>query len=68
MLTGVVADHRDGLFLSFRHTCRSYLDTVYPDVGEQVTGNHELLMRQEAHATRLLAIAERAVHYLYFRI
>ena len=31
-------------------------------------GYHKLLMGQEAHTTRLLAIAERAVHYLYFRI
>ena len=55
----------DGFHLPFRNTGTCYFDTIYIEVLQQCAGNHQLLMRHKAHAIRLLAIAQRRIHYLY---
>ena len=64
-LAGIAANHPDGLLLALRHSGRSHLDAVYIDIVEQLAGYHQLLVRQEAHAIGLFAIAQGRVHNLY---
>ena len=67
-LTGIAADHLHSILVAVAHLCRGHLDTVHVDVLQQHPGNHQLLVRQEAHAGSLLTIAQRTVHDLHERL
>ena len=65
VLTCPASDALHGLHLAFRDTGTCHLDAVHTHILQQGTGYHQLLVRHEADATRLLTIAKGGVHYLY---
>ena len=67
-LTGIAADHLHSIFVAVAHLCRGHLDTIHVDVLQQHPGNHQLLVRQEAHTGSLLTITQRTVHDLHERL
>ena len=67
-LLGKAADAGDSLFLTFRDTCRGHLEAVDVYFLQQQTCDHQLLMRQEADAVGLFAVAQRRVHDLDARL
>ena len=56
-------DALHGLLLALRDTGTCHLDAVYAHILKQGTRYHELLVRHEAHAARLLTVAQGGVHY-----
>ena len=67
-LTGVTANHLHGVLLALRNPRRSHLDAVDIDVAQQHPRYLELLVRQKRDTACLLAVAQRAVHYLDERL
>ncbi len=61
----ILTYHAHSIFLTLRHSSRRHLYAVYVDITQQHTCYHQLLVGQEADATRLLTIPEGGVHYLY---
>ena len=67
-LLGETADAGDSLFLAFRYACRGHLKPVDIYFFQQQTGDHQLLMRQEADAVGLFTVAQGRVHDLDARL
>ena len=61
---GPARDALHGLQLSIRHARTGHLNAIHIDVLQQGASNHEFLMRHEAYSARLLAVAQRGIHYL----
>ena len=63
-----IANHPHSVELTFRHSCRCHLYTVYPQFFEQQTRYHQFFMRHERHSAGLFTVAECCIHDFYSRI